>query len=493
MKTELEIQNILINKTKELNSICRICLLESKDTSISLFDIRNSTLLVEIVMRCSRVTIQRLDDFPQVICEICCGELQIADRFRARCESSDSLMRKLVFQGSQAQEEIALSNATSDNVKVESSATDAWIKLEDDRPIDSESDQSTNKGPTLELPIEEKIVKKVKKKFVSKKNKLNKKSSKKTLKTSKLNENFVSKHEADSNSLDNFNESSSFLLENNSKVKSKKFSCNQCNKLLSTKYSLEKHLASIHRDLTSEKTVKMYKCTECPYSTPRSYTLSYHMSIHTGVKPYKCDQCERCFAQPSSLYVHKKSHSDKMYYTCAECGKQFKHKFIYENHKNVHNNIKKFSCKICNKGLRSQTTLEDHMNRHNNIKNFSCEICGSTFVTRVELISHGKKHSDEKRFQCNICSYRCNVKKSLETHMLRHTGQRLFKCDLCELSCYTRVELKLHTRKHTKEKNYSCPVCQIKFSRSTGVNKHMLYSHGIQYKINDTTDRRVIK
>lgn len=490
MKTELEIQNILINKTNELNSICRICLHESKDTSISLFDMKDSSLLVEIVMRCSRVTIQRLDDFPQVICEICCGELQIADSFRARCEYSDSLMRKLLFQGSQ----IALFTATSDSVKEEAPTTDAWIKVEDDRPIDSESDQSTNKEQ-----IEDNIVKNVKKKY--KKNKLTKKSSKKTLKKSKLKENLVTKHEAGSNSHDNLdidavselNESSSLLLDHDSKVKSKKFSCNLCSKLLSTKYSLEKHLASMHRDLTSDKTVKMYKCTECPYSTPRSYTLSYHMSIHTGVKPYKCDQCERCFAQPSSLYVHKKSHSDKMYYTCAECGKQFKHKFIYENHKNVHNNIKKFTCKICNKGLRSQTTLEDHMNRHNNIKNFSCEICGSTFVTRVELISHGKKHSDEKRFQCNICEYRCNVKKSLETHMLRHTGQRLFKCDLCELSCYTRVELKLHTRKHTKEKNYSCPVCQIKFSRSTGVNKHMLYSHGIQYKINDTTDRRVIK
>lgn len=205
------------------------------------------------------------------------------------------------------------------------------------------------------------------------------------------------------------------------------FICDLCNKVLTKKKSLLKHIVSMHekRDHPGKVTgfggSRQYHCTSCPYKTPHSQTLINHMRRHNGERPFKCE-CGKSFTQTSSLAAHLKIHSSTTYYTCTKCGKQFKHAFSLKTHMKVHSNGT-FSCHICTKVLKSKRTLTSHLNRHYKIYNFNCEDCGNTFVTSAELLNHKNKHRTKKNIVCHFCDYATNSKKNLIAHLKRYTAK----------------------------------------------------------------------
>lgn len=492
MKIELdsmEISSEVLLLTKA-NKLCRVCLADAGERSTSLFEMRDSVTILDKIMLCTRVLVRRENDcFPNLICQRCSAELEVADKFRRKCEYSDNLLTKL-FQSPMPHikdEFDQLHLDIKDGVDLDiKDGVDLDIKESehsDSKINDYAAFDSVSIGSNRSLSDHEVLSSLSMKKQLKKQKKLLKAKRKK-------------KHRVKDEIDDNVSLSECIP---SLKIKTESFEtcCHICNQLLKSKNQLLKHLKSLHGEEDKSVSVsgarRRYNCTECSYSTPRRQTLLYHTRIHTGEKPYQCNECDRRFAQPSSLSSHLKSHSDKMYFTCPQCGKQFKHKEKYERHKSVHSDVTKFICTICNKGLKSQDTLRSHMNRHYNIRNFSCETCGSSFVTRIELLNHAKKHSDEKKFQCTICDFRTRLKQILDKHMKRHTGNRSFKCEHCVYTCYDRGELKFHMRKHTREKKYSCPVCQRFFIHSSSVNKHMFKIHGMQYRVNDSVDRRIVK
>lgn len=432
-----EMRKNFIKSRLEIISMCRLCLNVSDDMT-SLF----ASKLDEQMLACIGVKALVDDGYPSAICPSCCSQLRAAHAFYTRCRRSDSLLH------------------------------DYYLPSQ----VKSESDQLFHNT--------------------------NYKRSKKKHSEIENKEYLDIKSESNDND-DFYADVGDDLCTEPNEVKdqgSKKFKCEVCDKLLSSKYTLKYHRKRVHDankkkngSVTGFGAHRRFHCDECNYSTPHSQSLVYHVRVHTGERPYKCDVCDKNFSQPGSLSSHKKIHSDKMYFTCAQCGKQFKYKETYEAHKNVHDNAKMFVCDLCNKGLKSKKTLEAHMNRHYNIKNFSCETCGVQFVTHVELLNHSKRHSAEKKFLCNLCDFKTYMKKTLSIHLRRHTGERPFKCEFCELCCFTKGELKCHLRKHTKEKNYNCPVCKMSFTHSSSVNKHMLKGHGVKYNRLNIVDRRIIK
>lgn len=490
MKTELEITNILFDKLNILGSLCRVCLSEATDHSVSLFGEHDNVPVWEKVMLCARVQILPLDGLPTSVCPRCFRDLQAADTFRLKCEYSDSLLRKLCMNKEPTE---TPGPPSTDSIKTETLEIEEWIQLEDDPSPASQHDRekydvSKSHSKTLK--------------------KYSKKERKKHKSSRRLKE-FDSDHEEDS--FLNFETDSTSPNESigttkrrkNNDVKTVnvgKASCDVCDKVLCNKYSLEKHMANMHSEEKKRRMSSGYRgvdkrfhCPECSYSAPRKFKLLNHLRVHTGEKPFHCELCGNNFSQKTNLKMHMRTHSDRKEFICDTCGKQFRHKQNYKRHQNVHENIKDFTCGICNKSLKSPETLKSHMDRHYNIKNYSCETCGMTFVTRVELCNHSKKHSSEKSFQCDVCEFRTRMKKNLVKHIQRHIGLRPFKCELCENSFFCGEKLRFHMRRHTKEKNYSCPVCQMKFAHSSSVNKHMSRIHGISYKVNDTIDRRIIK
>lgn len=504
MKTELEITNILFNKLDNLGSLCRVCLSEATDCSVSLFGEHESVPVWEKVMLCARVQILPLDGLPTSVCARCFGDLQAADTFRLKCEYSDSLLRKLCMKEetrtAPGDSETLIRPPSADSLKTESLEIEEWIKMEDGSSPRSIGSPGRPSGDRGKYDVTKSLLKTLKK--------YSKKERKKHKSSRRLKE-FELDHEEDSFS--NLERDSVLPNERLGTTKRQKkqdvkagnagkVCCDVCNKVLCNKYSLEKHIANMHSEEKKRRMMSGYRgadkrfhCPECSFSALRKFKLLNHLRVHTGEKPFHCEVCGNNFSQKTNLKMHMRTHSDRKEFICDTCGKQFRHKQNYKRHQNVHDNIKDFTCSICNKSLKSPETLKSHMDRHYNIKNYSCETCGMMFVTRVELCNHSKKHSSEKSFQCDVCEFRTRMKKNLVKHIQRHIGLRPFKCELCDNSFFCAEKLRFHMRRHTKEKNYSCPVCQMKFAHSSSVNKHMSRIHGISYKVNDTIDRRIIK
>lgn len=201
------------------------------------------------------------------------------------------------------------------------------------------------------------------------------------------------------------------------------YKCNQCNKVLKSTKSLEKHVVCMHEKrrhigrVTGYGAARRYHCTTCSYTTPHSQTLVNHMRCHNGDRPFHCE-CGKNFTQASSLAAHRKIHSTASYFTCSECGKQFKHAFSLKTHSRVHDSGH-FSCSICLKMLKSKESLHAHIKRHYKVYNYNCEDCGNTFVTSAELHNHRLKHGSVKKIVCHICNYATNTKKSLLVHIKR--------------------------------------------------------------------------
>uniref|UniRef100_K7GA06 Zinc finger protein 142 n=1 Tax=Pelodiscus sinensis TaxID=13735 RepID=K7GA06_PELSI len=105
-----------------------------------------------------------------------------------------------------------------------------------------------------------------------------------------------------------------------------KLHCNSCSFLCSLVSTISSHVeagcrslerfrcrlgpeASCHHQLVFDHHVKghggtrVYKCSDCDYTTKNKQKITWHIRIHTGEKPYKCHLCKYACADPSRLKV----------------------------------------------------------------------------------------------------------------------------------------------------------------------------------------------
>ena len=68
---------------------------------------------------------------------------------------------------------------------------------------------------------------------------------------------------------------------------------------------------------------KSYKCQVCEKELTRKYHLVRHMLRHTGDKLYKCNVCFKTFTASSSLKNHLMIHTGDQPYSCKVCDKRF--------------------------------------------------------------------------------------------------------------------------------------------------------------------------
>lgn len=489
MSSEVNVSTI---KAEKSPSLCRLCLSENSQKSKFLYEMNDDGCIADLVMLFARVQLNIGDGFPQIICEPCQGELELANSFKVKCEKSDSLLKEFYINGmfNYTIELVKLAKTEGDNETVKLELPDGdWIKSEHGDNLESDTIHYSSSESSLSDKGKIKI-KKVQ--VLSKSNCSLPSSENRDIKSDGEDDCFkiVSKRESVKKKLKKDNDNIKFI-------------CELCSRPLASKNSLENHIRTMHSaerknrvgHVTGYGASKKYHCSECPYSSAKRHNLVYHQRVHSGEKPFQCQLCNARFSQAGSLHGHRKTHSDATYFICPVCGKQFKHKNKYERHKLVHNNIRKFPCNICSKSFKTNYALKQHINRHLNIRNYSCETCGATFVSSGALIIHRKKHDPREnvKYECSICDFKTRLKHNLVMHINRHSGDRPFKCEVCEFSAYDASSIRKHMKSHTREKSYSCPVCNMKFIHSTSVNKHMLRLHGLKYKVSDFSDRRIVK
>ena len=82
--------------------------------------------------------------------------------------------------------------------------------------------------------------------------------------------------------------------------------CDQCDKLFLNKYTLARHVTSVHEGLN-------HQCNECDKSFNQKGNLVTHIkSVHEGVK-FPCNLCPFKATQPANLCTHKKRKHSLMF------------------------------------------------------------------------------------------------------------------------------------------------------------------------------------
>ncbi|XP_066970557.1 zinc finger and BTB domain-containing protein 7A-like isoform X1 [Macrobrachium rosenbergii] len=73
-----------------------------------------------------------------------------------------------------------------------------------------------------------------------------------------------------------------------------------------------------HR-LSPLTTLKVFKCTYCPFTTSVKTNLAHHVLVHTGEKPFKCFMCPASFSQKGNLKTHVRTHTGEKPFSCSKC------------------------------------------------------------------------------------------------------------------------------------------------------------------------------
>ncbi|KAJ3649399.1 hypothetical protein Zmor_021146 [Zophobas morio] len=220
-----------------------------------------------------------------------------------------------------------------------------------------------------------------------------------------------------------------------------KYKCNLCPREFISKRTLESHIQGHKRN----------SCAYCDKILTRRVQLVRHLLEEHSIKlerdTYKCDYCEKRYIKKCSLYYHLRQHlPDK--YVCLECGK-------------VNNNTEEF---------------EEHKKQHDLHKHFTCSKCGDKFSRRQQYLYHLKRHNQYKCITCNECyaSRLKAIKHKQQGHQVEGLNPR-FICPHCPIAFHRESRFHIHMRKHTEEnRTVNCKYCKKTFNSPYAYYKHCI-------------------
>lgn len=196
------------------------------------------------------------------------------------------------------------------------------------------------------------------------------------------------------------------------KIKNTIWKCDKCGKVLSSKYSLQRHM--------NLKNCNKYTCQKCEKEFNSITEYNHHCEINDCINNnYICEFCKRQFKNRNGLTLHLKlKHKDKIKINYIECKNDNCHKkikelsignYIQPNRKfcsdkclfkyqsKIQYKEKKYNCHICNESFSSKKLLNKHIKiRHLN-KQYKCKYCEATYNSITKLHQHyNENHNDKK-------------------------------------------------------------------------------------------------
>lgn len=77
---------------------------------------------------------------------------------------------------------------------------------------------------------------------------------------------------------------------------------------------------------------KKLSCEICNKKFARRSHLTTHSIIHSNLKPFLCEYCKKPFSNSSNLLRHQKLHKEERQFTCVDCNKKFSQKIHLQKH-----------------------------------------------------------------------------------------------------------------------------------------------------------------
>lgn len=177
--------------------------------------------------------------------------------------------------------------------------------------------------------------------------------------------------------------------------------------------------------------------------------------------PHACPVCNKFLSSRGNLAKHLIQHEVVKPWVCKVCGLGFNSKRNHDYHyMQRHTTLRPSVCNICGKGYTNKRTLTEHMVFHQKEREFKCELCGKAFRTKKCVTRHMLRHETNRKFVCDLCFKGFRVKIDLLTHLkLVHNSDKRksknklpnFKSQSLPVSCipdqFSQTEANLTNRK----------------------------------------------
>lgn len=237
--------------------------------------------------------------------------------------------------------------------------------------------------------------------------------------------------------------------------KRKSYSCNICQKILTSAWGLKVHVKSHSKE-------KPFKCTICSYTSVTKSALVKHCRKHTGEKPHCCTRCNKSFKSSHSLKLHIQLHTGKKSYECHICGKEYIQKIGMSNHIKIHER-KKLNVDIAK-------NVDDHSRI---IQQFDSHLPSNLCTEKIHTLSQRRDEKHPQGVKCQYCSDNI-LFELMDDHICNNHADNLIRCDHCAFICVFKEDLVSHLIVHfTDLTSYPCLTCGLHFSSYSEKELHV--------------------
>ncbi|XP_026145855.1 uncharacterized protein LOC113120136 [Carassius auratus] len=157
---------------------------------------------------------------------------------------------------------------------------------------------------------------------------------------------------------------------------------------------------------------RCYSCAQCNLQFRFFSSFREHMIDHAGQRPYACPLCPKTFIQEASLHAHQcESHKLCKSLKCDVCSKTFSSLTNLIKHSLLHNGSTSHICLLCNLSFTNTRVLKEHMKTHTTHNGLAlpdipskpldfphkCKRCKASFSTGDLLYAHQIRHSRDAK------------------------------------------------------------------------------------------------
>jgi KRAB domain-containing zinc finger protein len=248
----------------------------------------------------------------------------------------------------------------------------------------------------------------------------------------------------------------------------REYSCVTCNFECNCQFTLLNHY----------KTHQKFKCDQCSYVTSKKSYLKIHQTTHT--KTFSCETCDKNVTSKFQLESHQKFHRHGPFkeipddrFDCEKCDKSFKLLSGLKNHtKHVHD-VAEIKCNICSKVFKNKHYLLTHVSIHNKLP---CKVCNGLFSKHIMSV-HLREHSESQEYHCDLCGGQYKRRNSIKTHMVDIHKNGEYVCILCRERFNSVHKLFDHKKFHIGRKQYKCLKCSAILQSNFCLKRHNKKKH----------------